>query len=71
MADRVRVWCFWQVLDKLDYWLTQARLWLGMLYMAPSPRRLITSAAIELPGHRPTDADRLPLPLIGCKPGSV
>jgi len=21
--------CFWRVLDRLDYWLTQARLWLA------------------------------------------
>jgi hypothetical protein len=29
MADRPLVRCFWRVLDRLDYWLTQARLWLA------------------------------------------
>jgi hypothetical protein len=29
MADRPLVRCFWRVLDALDYWLTQARLWLA------------------------------------------
>ena len=29
MTDRPLVRCFWRVLDRLDYWLTQARLWLA------------------------------------------
>jgi hypothetical protein len=27
MVDRPMAWLFWRILDALDYWLTQARLW--------------------------------------------
>jgi hypothetical protein len=29
MADRPLVRCFWRVLDALDYWHPQARLWVA------------------------------------------
>jgi len=27
MVARPMAWLFWRILDALDYWLTQARLW--------------------------------------------
>jgi hypothetical protein len=37
MADRPLVRFFWRVLDWLDYWLTQARLWLADAVRGPLP----------------------------------
>jgi hypothetical protein len=37
MADNVTVRCFWRVLDRLDYWATQARLWAADVLRPHSP----------------------------------
>jgi hypothetical protein len=37
MAERPPVCFFWRVLDRLDYWLTQARLWLADAVYGPFP----------------------------------
>jgi hypothetical protein len=37
MADRLLVRFFWRVLDRLDYWRTQARLWLADVVCDPEP----------------------------------
>jgi hypothetical protein len=42
MAERLRMGFFWRILDALDYWLTQARLWVvDVVCAAPCRRRLI------------------------------
>jgi hypothetical protein len=35
MADRLRMGFFWRILDALDYWLTQARLWVVDVVCGP------------------------------------
>jgi hypothetical protein len=35
MADRQLAALFWRVLDRLDYWLTQARLWVADMVCGP------------------------------------
>jgi len=37
MADRTLVLYFWRVLDRLDYWVTQGRLWMADIVRAPFP----------------------------------
>jgi len=37
MADKPLVLFFWRVLDRLDYWLTQARLWVAGAVCDPEP----------------------------------
>jgi len=37
MADGPRAYFFWRVLDALDYWLTQARLWIVNAVYGPFP----------------------------------
>jgi hypothetical protein len=39
MADGRLARLFWRVLDGLDYWLTQARLWLADTVCGPVPDR--------------------------------
>ena len=35
MAERLRMGLFWRILDALDYWLTQARLWVVDVVCGP------------------------------------
>jgi len=37
MDDALLPRLFWRVLDRLDYWLTQARLWLADEVCGPLP----------------------------------
>jgi hypothetical protein len=37
MADRPLVRFFWRVLDAVDYWVTQVRLWLAEAVCGPDP----------------------------------
>jgi hypothetical protein len=37
MAESVVVRRFWRVLDRLDYWVTQARLWAADALRGPLP----------------------------------
>jgi hypothetical protein len=37
MDDRAIARLFWRALDRLDYWLTQARLWLVDAVRDPEP----------------------------------
>jgi hypothetical protein len=52
MADRPLVRFFWRVLDRLDYWIMQARLWTVDAVCGPL-----------LDDERPTDRDD-PVPTI-------
>ena len=35
MAERLQMGFFWRILDALDYWLTQARLWVVDVVVRP------------------------------------
>ncbi|MBV9375679.1 MAG: hypothetical protein JO320_11580 [Alphaproteobacteria bacterium] len=37
VVDSEVVRCFWRVLDRLDYWTAQARLWTANILCGPSP----------------------------------
>ena len=37
MTDKPLVRLFWRALDRLDYWLMQARLWLAEAVYDPEP----------------------------------
>jgi hypothetical protein len=37
MTDKPLVRLFWRVLDRVDYWLTQARLWVTDAVCGPEP----------------------------------
>jgi hypothetical protein len=39
ITDGPVVRLFWRALDRLDYWLTQARLWLADAVCGPKPQR--------------------------------
>jgi hypothetical protein len=56
---RALVRCFRRVLDKLDYWLTQARLWLGDIVYGPEPETADHLCWDQVAGT-PTDGDGVP-----------
>jgi hypothetical protein len=37
MADKPLVPLFWRVLDAVDYWVTQAKLWVADTACGPEP----------------------------------
>jgi hypothetical protein len=39
LADELLARLFWRVVDALDYWLTQAQLWLADAVSEPEPDR--------------------------------
>jgi hypothetical protein len=59
MADRALVRCFWRILDKLDYWLTQARLLLADVVYDPEPETAGHPCRDQAAGT-PTDSDGVP-----------
>jgi hypothetical protein len=66
MVDGPLVHCFWRVLDRLDYWLTQTRLWVVYVANGTEPETADQRCWDRL-AAAPTDGNAGP-PLIGCKP---
>jgi hypothetical protein len=49
MADGPGPQLFWRVLDALDFWLTQARLWVADAVCGPDPDTPADRARLLLP----------------------